>query len=282
MTKGSPRLRRNEAPGCAGEFWPLARSIADIGWVMSPSWCLVGPDTLTKIKFLADFASILLVVAKAIVGDGGLTILMNSLWEVGGAVAVGAAVGVPAAFLTGRLQDGEPIQTEALSLVFLCAGMAIWLEVSYLLAGMVAGAVVVNLAKHHNRPFHEIERIEWPFMVLFFVLAGAALNLSSLQTIGIIGVAYIFFRTLSRVFGGWLGATMAGAPSLHRSWIGVALVPQAGVALGMALIAGNHLPDLKETLLAVAIGSTVVFEVAGPVLTQLALRQVGEGDHERH
>ncbi len=131
-------------------------------------------------------------------------------------------------------------------------------------------------------PFHEIERIEWPFMVLFFVLAGAALNLSSLQTIGIIGVAYIFFRTLSRVFGGWLGATMAGAPSLHRSWIGVALVPQAGVALGMALIAGNHLPDLKETLLAVAIGSTVVFEVAGPVLTQLALRQVGEGDHERH
>ena len=121
---------------------------------------LVG-DTLLGVVAIDDawgliIFSILLVVAKAIVGDGGLTILMNSLWEVGGAVAVGAAVGVPAAFLTGRLQDGEPIQTEALSLVFLCAGMAIWLEVSYLLAGKV------DASDMDYRPgdFYEQHRVE--------------------------------------------------------------------------------------------------------------------------
>jgi len=222
------------------------------------------------------FFSILLVVAKSVTGDGGQAILINSLWEIIGAVGVGVAIGLPAAYLTGRLHKGEPMQTEALGLVFLCAGIALWLEVSYLLAGIVMGAIVVNLAKHHNRPFHEIKQIEWPFMVLFFVLAGAVLNLSSLQDIGIIGVAYILLRLLSRISGGWLGATIAGAPHLHRKWIGIALTPQAGVALGMALIAGNHLPELKELLLAIVIGSTIVFEVVGPIFTQMALRRVGK------
>jgi Kef-type K+ transport system membrane component KefB len=222
--------------------------------------------------------SILLIIAKAVAGDGGMGVLFHGLWELGGAVAVGAAVGLPAAFLTGRLKPGEPMQAEALGLVLLCAGLAIWLEVSFLLAGMVAGTIVVNLAKHHSRPFHEIERIEWPFMVLFFVLAGASLLLDSLNHIGMIGIAYLCLRTVGRVLGGRLGATMAGSPVMRRRWIGVALVPQAGVALGMALVASSHFPDLKETLLAVTIGTTVVFELVGPVLTQLALRKVGEGD----
>ncbi len=222
--------------------------------------------------------SFLLVLAKAIAGDGGLAILGFGLWELGGALAVGAAVGLPAAFLTGRLKPGEPMQAEALGLVFLCAGLAIWLEVSFLLAGMVAGAIVVNLAKHHSRPFHEIERIEWPFIVFFFVLAGASLRLDSLYDIGLIGLAYLVLRTLARVLGGWIGGIAVDAPILHRRWIGLALIPQAGVALGMALVAANHFPQLGETLLAVTVGTTIVFEVAGPYFTQRALQKIGEAD----
>jgi Kef-type K+ transport system membrane component KefB len=224
--------------------------------------------------------SLLLLTAKAIIGDGGIEILQHGLWEIVGAVAVGTAIGLPAAFLTGRLQPGEPIQAEALGVVFLCAGFAIWLEVSFLLAGMTAGALVVNLAKHHTRPFHEIEHIEWPFMVLFFILAGASLNLESLKEIGAIGVAYLILRTLARVVGGWVGAFLANAPLLHRRWIGFALVPQAGVALGMGLVAANHFPDLGKALLAVTISTTIVFELFGPILTQAALRRVGEADQQ--
>ncbi len=238
-------------------------------------------DTLLAVVAVDDawglvVFSLLLAVAKGIAGDGALVILGHGLWELGGALAVGAAVGLPAAFLTGRLKPGEPMQAEALGLVFLCAGLAIWLGVSFLLAGMVAGAIVVNLAKHHSRPFHEIEHIEWPFMVFFFVLAGASLRLDSLHDIGLIGLAYLVLRTLARVLGGWIGGIVADAPILHRRWIGLALIPQAGVALGMALVAANHFPQLAETLLVVAIGATVVFEVVGPILTQRALRRVGE------
>ena len=220
--------------------------------------------------------SFLLVIAESVSGDGTVHVLGQGLWEIGGAVAVGAAVGLPAAFLTGRLEAGEPMQAEALGLVLLCAGLAIWLEVSFLLAGMVAGTIVVNLAKHHTRAFHEIEHIEWPFMVLFFVLAGASLHLGSLSIIGMVGVAYLVLRTVGRMLGGWFGATMAGMPDLHRRWIGIALIPQAGVALGMALVASSHFPDVREMLLAITVGTTVIFELVGPVLTRVALRKVGE------
>ena len=238
-------------------------------------------DTLLGVVAIDDawgliIFSLMLVLAKAMVGDGTLSILSNSLWEIGGAIGIGLAIGLPAAALTGRLQEGEPVQVEALGIVFLCAGFAIWFEVSFLLAGMVAGATVVNLAEHHNRPFHEIEHIEWPFMILFFVLAGASFHFSSLQFIGAVGLTYILLRTLSRIAGGWIGAHLAGMPKGHQRWIGAALIPQAGVALGMALIAGNYLPDIRETLLTTVIGTTVVFEIAGPIATQIALNQVGE------
>ncbi len=238
-------------------------------------------DTLLGIVAIDDawgliVFSLLLIVVDAAIGNGGMTILLRGLWEVGGAVLVGAAIGLPASYLTGRLQEGEPIQAEALGVVFLCAGIAIWLGVSFLLAGIVAGSIVVNLAPHHTRAFHEIEHVEWPFMVLFFILAGATLRLDGLWQIGLIGIAFIGLRGVARVAGGLLGATIVDGTPVTRHWIGVALMPQAGVALGMALIGGNHLPEMKETLLTVAIGSTVVFELLGPLMTQMALRRAGE------
>ncbi len=238
-------------------------------------------DTLLGIVAVDDawgliVFSVLLVLAQSVTGNGNLTVVGHSLWEFAGALAVGAAVGLPAAFLTGRLRPGEPMQTEALGLVFICAGLAIWLEVSFLLAGMVTGTIVVNLAKHHTRPFHEIEHIEWPFMVLFFILAGAALHFDSLAEIGLVGAAYIGLRATGRILGGWLGGTASRAASLHRRWIGLALIPQAGVALGMALVGGSHFPEYQDILLTVTIGTTVVFELTGPILTQIALNQVGE------
>lgn len=220
--------------------------------------------------------SLLLVAAKAISGASGIDVLGAGLWELGGAVLVGIAVGLPAALLTGRLRPGEPVQAEALGIVFVCAGLAIWLSVSFLLAGMIAGAIVVNFARHHSRPFHEIEHVEWPFLILFFVLAGASLELDRLDELGAIGAAYLLLRALARPVGGWLGAYVAGSKPAHRTWIGIALVPQAGVALGMALVAASHFPQVGETVLVITIATTIVFELVGPVLTQIALHRVGD------
>ncbi|MCK5002288.1 MAG: cation:proton antiporter, partial [Gammaproteobacteria bacterium] len=100
--------------------------------------------------------------------------LLMVIREIGGAILLGTLIGLPAAYLTGRIKPGQPILTEALGLVFICGGLAIWLDVSFLIASIVLGAVVANLAKHHEYPFHSIEGIESTFLVIFFVLAGAS------------------------------------------------------------------------------------------------------------
>lgn len=225
---------------------------------------------------LLTFSFVLTIVA---VDVGGETVaaLTHGLWEAGGALTLGLALGIPAAYLTGRIRPGEPTLTEALGIVFLCAGLALWLEVSFLLAGMVTGAVIVNFARHHDRPLHEIRRVEWPFMLLFFVMAGASLEIAPLEGIGVIGVTYIALRVMARLIGGWVGGRLAGVSGRDGWLTGLALMPQAGVAIGMALVAAERFPRYSEQILALAIASTIVFEIAGPFLTQIALAASDEG-----
>ena len=197
-----------------------------------------------------------------------------SLTEVAGSVLLGLAVGVPAALLTGRLSQGEPLRIEALGLVFITAGLAIWLELSYLIAGMTAGTVIVNLARHHTRAFHEIEHLQWPFMIMFFILAGASLDADALWLIGPAGLAYAVFRIAARMLGGWIGASLSGEPAKDRKWYGPALLPQAGVAIGMALIAAEVFPGFGTEIMAMAVGTTIVFELIGPLVAAVTLSRV--------
>jgi Kef-type K+ transport system membrane component KefB len=222
--------------------------------------------------------SLLLAWGHAILGQNATGVLQIAFREIGGAVIIGIIVGLPSAYLTGRLQPGEPSQVEALGVVFLCGGLALAVHASYLLAAMIAGVIVTNMASHHTRGFHEIENIEWPFMIVFFVLAGASLDLQALPAIGTIGAVYLALRFIGRVTGGWIGGYATGMRPDHRKWIGIALMPQAGVAIGMALVAANSFPALRNEILATAIGTTILFELGGPILTQWALSNVSKAD----
>ena len=215
--------------------------------------------------------SLMITLAGVLIGQEGNNSLLHGLWEAGGAVALGLAIGIPGAFLTGRLKPGEPTLLEALGIVTLCAGCAHALEVSFLLTGIFCGATIVNLARHHDQPFNEIERIEWPFLLLFFVMAGASLKIDMMSQIGWIGVAYMLLRTASRIIGGLMGANIAGLSQREGFLIGIALMPQAGVAIGMALVAAERFPQFADTLLAITIASTIIFEIIGPACTQWSL-----------
>jgi Kef-type K+ transport system membrane component KefB len=226
--------------------------------------------------------SVLLAGANAMSGQaGGTEVIFHGLWEVGGALLVGISLGLPMAYLTGRIHSGEPTQAEALGLVLLCGGVAVWVEVSYILSAMVMGAVVANFATHHRRCFNAIEGIEWPFMILFFVLAGAALHVEALRAAGPLAAAYIALRLFGRYTGARIAGKLSGAPEPLRRWMGLALIPQAGVALGMALIAGQHFPDIKKVIIPVVIGSTVIFEVLGPVVIRRIIIHVGEARSQK-
>jgi Kef-type K+ transport system membrane component KefB len=83
---------------------------------------------------------------------------------------------------------------------------------------------------------------------------------------------YIAARIVGKYLGAWIGSVASGADKVTRNWIGLAMLPQAGAAIGMALVAANQFPHYRQTLLAVVISSTIFFEIVGPVLTRIALR----------
>lgn len=208
-----------------------------------------------------------------IIGGDGQLALLHAVWELGGAILIGVAVGLPAAWLTGRLKSGEPTQVEAIAIILLLAGLSSLLGVSALLASMIAGSLVANLAHHHTRSFREIEHIEWPFLVFFFVLSGASIDLYKVDDAIMLTVAYVFLRLAGRVIGGYFAVTFSPArlEALPRD-IGLALTPQAGVAIGMALLAAERFPEFRDSILPVVVASTIVFELVGPLLVKKVLR----------
>lgn len=227
---------------------------------------------------LIAFSLVVLVVQPLASATGAGTgaetgIVMALLREVLGSILLGAAAGVLGGWLSGRLAPGQPLQIEALALVFTLTGAALALDLSYLITTMVAGAVLVNTAHHHDRAFHEIEHIKWPFMVLFFVLAGATLDLGAVAALGLLGAAFVSLRIVARVLGGWAGAQLGGTAPAHAMLYGPALLPQAGVAVGTALIAAETFPQWADIIMPLTLGATVVFELLGPPLALWAIKR---------
>ncbi|MCA8973543.1 MAG: cation:proton antiporter [Planctomycetes bacterium] len=240
------------------------------------------PDTLLSVAAVDDawgllLFSLLMAAAAAVLGHGGLGGgILAGVGEIAGSLALGLAIGVPMAFLTGRIRPGEPTLAEALGMVMVCSGAALWFGLSPILATMALGSVVASLARHHRRPFHAIENVEWPFLIMFFMLAGASLEFSHLRELGWIGVVYIVGRVIGINLGIRLGGAAIGAAPVLRRWLGLALLPQAGVAIGMALLASQRFPALGEQILPIVLASTVVFELSAPIITRRVLKVVGE------
>ena len=221
--------------------------------------------------------SLLLAVSEFLMGGSSPAAeVLWGIWDIAGAIMLGLLLGLPMAWLTGRLRKGEPAILEAAGFVFLCGGLATLLHVSYLLACMVLGTVVANRAKHHTRPFHAIEGASDPFLSVFFVLAGFRLEFDALASVGILGSVYMVARSVGLILGGRIGARIGGAPDVVQSHLGWCLLPQAGVALGLGLLAAERVPEVGQRLLPLIIASTVVFEVIGPIVTRHRLRLAGE------
>lgn len=236
-------------------------------------------DLLLSIVALDDaWALVLFAVGIALVltmngHAGDNTPVLMALQDIMGAVILGVVIGYPAAKLSGRLKPGQPMMSEALGIVFVCGGLALWLHVSFLISVMVMGMMVANCAKHHERPFHAIEGIEEQFLLIFFVLAGASLELASAADLGLVVFVFIVCRIIGKILGARMGGELSGADRLTKKWMGVALLPQAGVSIGMALVASGYFPEYRQTLLSVVISATVFFEIVGPVFTRMALQK---------
>jgi Kef-type K+ transport system membrane component KefB len=224
--------------------------------------------------------SLLFVAAESVHGVGGDGSygmeLLRGLWEIGGAAALGAAIAFPMAWITGKVRGGEPTLIEAAGFVFLCAGLATVLHVSYLLAAMTLGGVLALRKGAEARPFHAIEGVSEPFLAVFFLLSGIHLDLQALLSLGLLGGVYVLSRSAGKVVGGYAGGSLGRVPDVVRRRIGWCILPQAGVALGFALLARQRMPELGDKVLTLVIATTVLFEISGPLIARWQLARAGE------
>ncbi len=160
--------------------------------------------------------------------------------------------------------------------VFLGSALATMFGLSPLLLCMAMGAMLVNVSKSGDSILRLTENVTPPIFLMFFVVSGMELDITVLPQVGIIGVLYIVCRVIGKVAGASLGAIIMKAPDAVKKYIGFSLVPQAGVAIGLSLLAAQMLPQYGQTIRAVVLSATFIYELTGPAITKAALRKAGE------
>lgn len=278
----------------AGFPLPLVLTLGAIATATAPAATLMvvrqykakGPVTNTLLPVVAmDDAiglmvfSISIVIAQSLAAHGPMnigTMLGRPLLEIGLSLGLGALIGFVAVVAMRLFHSRNNLLSICVAAVLLGVGLSEMWELSSLLLCMSIGAVIANLKNDAETLLERNDRWTPPLFILFFVISGAELDLRAIPTVGLLGVLYIVARSIGKYAGAFAGAAVVGADKNVRNYLGVALLPQAGVAIGMAQMAAGMLPAYSAQIRTVVLCATLVYELIGPVLTKLALTKAGE------
>ncbi len=202
--------------------------------------------------------------------------LFGAVMEIVYTLGIGAIIGIVFSYFARFVRSKGYRLIYTLGFISLTAGIAMYFHYSPLLACMALGTVAVNFAKGEGELFEGIEFFAEPLLLVLFVLVGAGFKLNAILTIGAIGATYILMRFTGKYLGATLGATLSKAPRTVKKFVGLGLVPQAGVALGMAILGKEYFPQAGNYIMTVIVATTLVLEVIGPPITQLTFKLAGE------
>ena len=244
-----------------------------------------GPVTETLLSVVAiDDAtalimySIAVAIATALSGGSANTaqLFLRPVIEIGGALVVGAILGfiflLP---LKTFKKDGNRLSL-TIAFIFMGIGLSTLCGFSSLLFCMAMGAIIANFSPDVNHIMKLSDKITPPIFMLFFVASGAELKLSVLPAVGLCGVIYIVVRVAGKMFGASLGAAICKADKNIRKYLGPALVPQAGVAIGLSLTASAVVPQYATEIRTVILCGTLIYELVGPAIAKMSLKKAGE------
>jgi Kef-type K+ transport systems, membrane components len=189
---------------------------------------------------------------------------------------LGSIMAILVSKISVYIKKSEQMLTFLLGTILINTGIALFFDFSPLISNMFFGAVIVNIDKTAFRFFDSLSNVDWPLYVMFYVLAGANLEIGTLPTLGLIGSVYIICRIIGKIGGSFMGGIFAGADKNVVNYMGLALLPQAGVALGLAMLARASLPNVGATIFSTIIATTVIYEILGPLVTRYALSKAGD------
>lgn len=155
------------------------------------------------------------------------------------------------------------------------SGICTIFDISPLLACMAFGASYINLTQD-KKLYRQVQNFTPPVMSLFFIISGMQLDLKAISTAGLIGVAYFFVRIIGKYLGTYISCRVTKVNIMVRKYLGFALIPQAGVAIGLAFLGQRQLsPDRGSLLLTIILSSSVLYELTGPAAAKWALIKAG-------
>ncbi len=213
-----------------------------------------------------------------------LRIVGLPLIEIGGSVVLGVTVGLLLDFIMHRMKKRHDAMAISIGFVFLCVGLSEALGFSLILTTMILGIVVVNRYPEHSLHIRfTIEQAGPVVYVLFFTLVGARFQIKLLPAMGLMGIAYVALRSFGKFAGAWVGGTLGGAEPAVRDNLGLGLLSQAGVAIGLALTSASRFSTYGEEgkalgslVINVITATTFVVQIVGPMCVKLAISRAGE------
>jgi Kef-type K+ transport system membrane component KefB len=203
------------------------------------------------------------------------------LWEIFGGLGLGAAIGVAISYLAKKIHlSSDHIFLISIAAAILCWGLAEMIGVSAILTCMALGTAVINLnVQIGNRSNELIDNIMTPVFVLFFAVIGMQMDFSLFQSMWPLIIVYCVGRSIGKIAGCSLGGVLSRSEPKVKKYLGLAMLDQAGVAMGLAFLAAQALSgyELGGTIITLMATTTVVHGLIAPPLIQYAVRKAGEG-----
>ena len=294
--------------------WQIVLTLSAIASATAPAATLMvikqynarGPlvDTLLPVVALDDAAALILFailfqLATALAGGtiNPYTILVKPLLEIIISLAVGTVLGFLISFMNSFFKSRNNRLIWCIFSIFAALGFYYLFksekmggfELSSLLICMMAGAIYTNMVKDSNRTLDVMDRFTSPIYMMFFVISGASLDLSIFfNSDGLIVVAiaavYVVFRVIGKWSGAFVGASITRCEPQVKKYLGFALVPQAGVAIGLSTTAyklfsqnpNEQCQKAGALILAIILTSTLIYELVGPMVAKFAFTKAGE------
>jgi Kef-type K+ transport system membrane component KefB len=213
-----------------------------------------------------------------------LQLLELPVFEIFGSLVLGLSAGLLLNLIMRRMKSHHDTMAMSIGFVFLCVGLSQALGLSLILTTMVMGVTIVNRSPEHGRHIrYTVEQAGPVIYVLFFALVGARFQVYLLPTMGVIGITYVTLRSTGKYFGAWIGGHVGRAEPQVRDNLGLGLLSQAGVAIGLAISVHNRFSCLGvegevlgTLVISVITATTFIVQIFGPIGVKLAISRAGE------
>ncbi len=246
--------------------------------------------------FAAAVARILFMKEVGDVSESIFSMILSPLKEVILSIVVGGLIAFIFSFLARKIKNTDDVLILIFGFTFVASGLCVAFHLSLILTNMVFGMVIINTQPHSLvQKIHNRLPIIMPLLfILFFTLAGSNLHIAALPSLGVLGIVYILTRSGGLIIGSRIGGMFGKVEKKIKNYVGMGILSQAGVAIGLSLIVKHEFKGLGKivevvngqnitsgdklgTIVLTTVTATCLFfEIIGPILTKIALKKAGE------